>query len=266
MNIVNIVVAYKYAPDPQEATVSSDGTVDFSRAKAVVSDYDAVAIGYGRRLATACGATLVGVCVGGPQSAKPVATKAALSRGLDRVVVVADDELETAGSTRTAQAIAAVVSQLGDVALVLAGDSSMDVAARMTPSVLAGLLGWPMLSDVETVALADGSAALERLTPQGVQSITVALPAVVSLTSEAWPVKPPGMKDLLAAGKKPVEIKSVADLGLTLADEGTVVSRAKLGGSARLGVVIDTSDPAAAAATLVEALRAAGALSEGGLA
>ncbi|MDR1237063.1 MAG: electron transfer flavoprotein beta subunit/FixA family protein [Propionibacteriaceae bacterium] len=257
---MRIVVAYKYAPDPQEATVASDGTLDFSRAKAIVSDYDAVAIEYGRQLADAQGAALVGVSVGGEAAAKPVATKAALARGLDEVVVVSDPELDGAGSTRTAQAIAAVVKELGDVELVLAGDSSMDVGARMVPSVLAGLLGWPMLSDVEKVTLADGSVSVERLVSEGVQSITAAAPAVVSLTSEAVKTKAPGMKDLLAAGKKPVAVKSLADSGLVAVSEGTVTARAKLDGPARKGVVIDTSDPAAAAAELVNALRAAGVL------
>ncbi|MDR0593590.1 MAG: hypothetical protein LBG60_10135 [Bifidobacteriaceae bacterium] len=257
---MRIVVLHKWAPDPQEATVGADGSVDFSRAKAAVSDYDAVAIQCGRQLADAAGAALVGVSVGGEAAARPVATKSALARGLDEVVVVSDPELEEAGSARTAQAIAAAVAALGDVGLVLAGDSSVDVGARMVPAVVAGRLGWPVLADVDSVALAGGSVAVERLAPEGVQSISAALPVVIALTSEAVKTKAPGMKDVLGAGKKPVTVKSLADLGLTALSEGAVTSRAKLGGPARKGVVIDTSDPAAAAAELVDALRAAGAL------
>ena len=41
---MTIVVAYKWAANPQDASVGADGTVDWSRAKAGVSEYDPVAI------------------------------------------------------------------------------------------------------------------------------------------------------------------------------------------------------------------------------
>ena len=100
---MTIVVAYKWAPNPQDATVRSDGTVDFSRAKPTISEYDPVAFELARRVADACGAQVVGVTVGGTSSDTSLARKAALSRGLDRLVIVADDALAGADSTRRLQ-------------------------------------------------------------------------------------------------------------------------------------------------------------------
>ena len=61
---MTIAVAYKYAANPQDASVGSDGLIDWSRAKEAVSDYDPVAIQVGRQLADAAGTELVGITVG----------------------------------------------------------------------------------------------------------------------------------------------------------------------------------------------------------
>ena len=97
---MRIVVAYKWTCDPEEATVSADGTVDWSRAKPGISTYDPVAIELARRLAEAAGAELIGVTAGAKGVGTPIASKAALSRGLDRVVIVEDDSLREAGQIR----------------------------------------------------------------------------------------------------------------------------------------------------------------------
>jgi len=257
---MKIVVTYQWAPDPKDASVNSDGSIDFSRAKPAISDFDAVAIEVGRAVADATGAGLIGVSVGGAEAAASVATKAALSRGLDEALVVSDPALASSGTLGVAQAIAGAVRDLGDVALVIVGDSSIDTGARLTGTVVAGLLGWPSVTDA--MKLTPGAEwAIERLLNEGVQTLSVAGPAVVAVTSDAAKLKAPGMKDILAAGKKPVTVKSLADVGVTLADQGTLRSTAKLTGPARKQVVINTADPAAAAAELVAALRAADVLS-----
>ena len=76
---MKIVAAYKWTADPQEAQVAADGRVDLSRARPVVSGYDAVAIEVGSRLAKD-GGELVGASVGGPATASPIAVKTALAR------------------------------------------------------------------------------------------------------------------------------------------------------------------------------------------
>lgn len=135
---MKIVVAYKWAANPQEAVVAADGSVDFSRARLGISEYDPQAFDLGRRLADANGAELIGLTVGGPDATSPMARKAALSRGLDSLVTVTDPSLDGAAATQTGMVLAASVSKIGDVDLVLTGDSSVDLGAQLVPSVLAG--------------------------------------------------------------------------------------------------------------------------------
>lgn len=258
---MRIVVAYKWTCDPEEATVRADGTVDWSRAKPGLSAYDPVAIELARQCADTAGAELIGVTAGGKGIAAPLAAKAALGRGLDRVVIVEDESLAGAGSSGLAAVLAEVVRHIGDVDLVITGDSSVDVAAKMVPPVLAGELGWPAVAEVTSVTGQAGALRVERAVPGGVQVIEISGPAVVAAAADAAVPRVPGMKDLLAAARKPVELLELAALKVPSRNAVmTVTGRARPERKARASRLIDTADPAKAAAELATALRQAGAL------
>lgn len=258
---MSIVVTYKWTCDPEEATVRADGTVDWSRAKPGLSTYDPIAIELARHLADETDAELIGVTAGGKGVGVPIATKTALSRGLDKVVVIEDDSLRDAGTSELAAVLAAAIRQLGDVALVITGDSSVDVAAKMVPTVLAGELGWPAVAEVSAVAGQGGALRVERAIPGGVQVLEVSGPVVLAASADAAVPHVPGMKELLAAGKKPVERLALSDLKVAARNAAMAVTgRSRPGRKARKGQLIDTANPAAAAAELVAALREVGAL------
>jgi electron transfer flavoprotein beta subunit len=258
---MRIVVAYKWTCDPEEATVSADGTVDWSRAKPGLSAYDPVAIELARQFADGTGAELIGVTVGGKGVGTPIAAKAALGRGLDRVVIVEDESLADAGRSELAAVLAEVIRHIGDVDLVVTGDSSVDVAAKMVPTVLAAELGWPAVAEVTSLTGQARALRVERAIPGGVQMLGISGPAVLAASADAAAPRVPGMKDLLAAGKKPVELLDLAALQVPRRSAVmTVTGRSRPERKARKGQLVDTSDPATAAAELVAALRQASAL------
>jgi len=258
---MRIVVAYKWTRDPAEATVRADGTVDWSRAKPGLSAYDPMAIELARQLAEVAGAELIGITAGGTGVAVPIASKAALSRGPDRVVIVEDESLAEAGRSELAAVLAEMIRYIGDVDLVVTGDSSVDVAAKMVPAVLAGELGWPAVAEVTAVSGQVGALRVERAVPGGVQVLEICGPAVLAASADAAVPRVPGMKALLAAAKKPVELLELAALKVPPSSAiMTVAGRSRPERKARKGQLIDTSDPAAAAAELVAALREAGTL------
>lgn len=258
---MKIVVAYKWAPNPQDAAVGAGGVVDWSRAKPGVSEYDPVAVELARRLAGATGGEVIGLTVGVKRVDAPLARKAALSRGLDRAVIVADDCLEGARTTQLAAVLAAAVRHIGGVDVVFTGDSSVDVGAKMVPTVLAGALGWPAVGEVTAVSGEAGLLRVERAIPAGTQVLEISGPAVLAASSDAAVPRVPGMKDILAAGKKPVECLDLAALDLPACGTTvTVMGTSRPDPRARRGQMIDSADPGAAAADLVAALRGAGVL------
>lgn len=119
---MKVVVAYKWARNPQDATVNATGEVARDRAGYSIREYDPVAIELGRRLADASGGEVVGLTAGPGAAGTAMARKAALSRGLDRLVVVADDALEGPTTTRLAAVLAAAVRHIGNVDVVITGD------------------------------------------------------------------------------------------------------------------------------------------------
>ncbi len=258
---MKIVVAYKWAPNPQDASVALDGVVDWSRAKSGISEYDPVAIELARRLADASGGEVIGLTAGPPGVDASMARKAALSRGFDRAVIIADDALEGAGTTPLAAVLAAAVRHIGDVDLVITGDSSVDVGAKMVPAVLAGQLGWPAVSEVTAVSGEAGLLRVQRDIAGGTQVLEISGPAVLAASTNAAVPRVPGMRDILAAGKKPVETLRLADLDVPAgAATVTVTGTSRPDLLTRRQQMIDTTDPAAAAAELVIALRGSGVL------
>jgi electron transfer flavoprotein beta subunit len=250
---MTVAVAYKWASNPQEASVSADGVVDWSRAKPSVSEYDPVAIQFGRLLADADGGELLGLSVGTTGTAGSLAKKAAMSRGLDRGVVVADDDVATWNLTKVAEAIAQLVRRAADVDVLLAGDASIDENAKMVPALVAGYLDWPCFQDVAELRRTGDGWSLTQNVAGGTRSVEVSGPVVVSVASDAVQPKVPGMKDILAAGKKPVEEVSVADLGLAASDV-EIVGRRRPASKARKNVIVADAD------ALVSALRTDGLL------
>ena len=237
---MTVVVAYKYAANPQDASVTADGSVNWSRAKSTVSEYDPVAIQLGRDLADANGAELVGVSVGAKDAASSMAKKNALSKGLDRAVVVADGDAPTWNATKVASALAELVKGVDGADILLTGDSSVDEGARMVSALAAGYLGWPCFQGVVSVVKTAEGYEITQNVPGGTRTVAVAGPVVVAAAPDAVTPKVPSMKEILAAGKKP-----------------SVTGRAKPDSKARKNQILAGPD---AAAQLIAALRSEGVL------
>ena len=75
-----------------------------------------------------------------------------------------------------------------------------------------------MLNDVGQVRT-DGDAVLvTRSLPTGEQELRCATPAVLSVATDAATARVPGMKDILAAGKKPSSVNAASDVAAAVVD------------------------------------------------
>ncbi len=251
-----VVVAYKYAANPQDATVGANGVVDWSRTKATVSEYDPVAIQVGRNVATAAGVEVVGISVGTSAVVSSMAKKSAMAKGLDRGIAVADDSTPEWNATKVASVLAALVRRVDGADLVITGDASIDDGTQMTSALIAGFLGWPCFQEVTDVVKAAEGYSITQMIDGGTRTVRVSGPVVVATTPDAVVPKAPSMKELLAAGKKPVEQVNVDDLDLAPAQVG-VTGHSKPEARARKNQIFAGPD---AAAQLIAALRADGVL------
>ncbi len=237
---------FKWLRNPEDARVGADGSVDWRAAKPAVSDDEpaaalaAVALAFG------------GECVGLTVADGDVAWAAA--RGAASTVVVTETD-PAADTTATALLLAAAVRRIADADVVAIGDTPWD---RTAPIELAAALGWPALAGVESAELAGERVHARRKVGDIMQVVDVATPVVLLVTATRAEQQAPGMKEILAARKKPVERVTAAELAVSPPASLTLLStRLPEVAQAR---VFDGADPDTAAAQLVAALRSEGVL------
>lgn len=244
---MKIVVVYKWARDPEDAAVRGDGSVDWRGAKMAAGEDDPAAVAVARAVAAAAGGSLVGLTIGDGDASW------ALARGVERAVAVPDAP-SLPDNAATAGLLAAAIQRIGEVGVVVIGDSE---AYPGVPATLAGILGWPALLGVSAATSSGGRLVATRRVGDLEQTVSVGPPAVLGVSAASAEKQAPGMKEVLAARKRPVTTVSLADLGTApsgrLESRGTRVPGA---GSAR----IFEGSPQSVARDLVAALRADGVL------
>lgn len=205
---VNIFVAYKVVPDDQDIQVREDHTLDLSKAKNVVSAYDLNAIEAAAQLAAANpGSTVTAVTVGPASIDDSKLKKNVIARGVDELRMAADDVCLDMDSAQTSEVLAAMLVDLPwDV--VICGDGSADEYAQQVDVQLAARLGVPSVNGVTSIAVEGDALVVERMLEDVIEEVRVPLPAVVAVTPDVAEPRIPGMKDILAAGKKPMEVSS----------------------------------------------------------
>ena len=204
---MNIVAAFKVVPDDQDIQVSADGSLDYSKAKNTVSAYDLNAIEAAAQLAAANeGSKVIAMTVGGAGIDDSKLKKNVLARGVDELYMTADAALADLDANAAAGALAELVAKVGGYDVILCGDGSADNYAQQTDVQLAAKLGLPVVNAATKIRALDGALEVERTLEDAVEVVEVGLPCVVSVAPDIALPRIPGMKDILAAGKKPMSV------------------------------------------------------------
>lgn len=247
LHLVKIVVVYKWARDPEDAAVRADGSIDWRGAKMTAGEDDPAVLEAARTIAAATGGTVVGLTIGDGDATW------ALARGVEQAVSVPDAPFMT-DNAATAAVLAAAVRSIGDVDVVVIGDAESYPGVAPT---IAALLGWPSLLGVAGATAEEGRLVVTRRAGETEQTLSLPTPAVLGVAAAGAEKQQPGMKEILAARKRPVT--SVPLANLDVAAPAAVDSRGTRAPEAGHARIFD-GDPVTAAAQLVAALRADGVL------
>jgi electron transfer flavoprotein beta subunit len=209
---MNIVVCVKQIPDPA-APQSLDSSHNLNRSgKLILDEADTYGVEMALQLVDKAGTGEVTVVSMG--SASDVAgLRNALAMGAAKAVIVSDETLRGTDALGTAKVLAAVI-QRESPDLVLAATESSDGYTGTTPVQIAELLGLPSITFAKSVQVDGGSVKVERQTESGYDEVTAPLPALVSVTAGVVEPRYASFKGIMAAKSKPLEVLSVADLGL----------------------------------------------------
>lgn len=196
---MNVLVACKILPDDQDIQVASDGELDFSRASQVVSEYDLNAIEAAAALKG--DGRVVAITVGNESADDSKVKKSILARGVDELFqTICNGSLDTRA---TAKELAKLVEKTGAFDVVLVGDGSADYYAKQTGAQLAALLDVPYVSNVIEATAEDATLTAKRLNGNEIEIVSVEAPCVMAIAPDFAEPRICGMRDILAAGKKP---------------------------------------------------------------
>jgi electron transfer flavoprotein alpha subunit len=242
--------------DPVTKTIRRDGP-------AVISAFDLRAISLAMELKTRFGASTTAVTMGPPQ-AKAAVTDA-LAMGVDRAVHLEDRAFAGADTLATARALAIWLAR-ERFDLILLGKYSLDAETGQVGPEIAELLGIAQVTGVRKLEIDGDRLRAERESDEGFDEIECTMPALITCAERvAQPIRiQPGAAE--EAASRPIETVRAADLDGDASKFGfkgspTWVQEVRIESTPKTECrFIDGADPARAAAELIAALNAAGAL------
>lgn len=211
---MKIIVCCKVVPNEEELQVLPSRELGFDGVPWKISQYDLNALESGKQMA-AGGGSMTALSIGGTEAlGSSKIQKDILSRGPDSLKLVLDDGKPFQDSLQTAKAIAGAVRAAGEYDLVLCGMGSSDLYFQEVGVQVGALLGLPAVNNVTGIKPAgEGVVEVERTLENEVEVLEVPLPAVLSVSSEINVPSVPAMRDIMKAGKKPVEKLDCLDCG-----------------------------------------------------
>jgi electron transfer flavoprotein beta subunit len=256
---MHVVVCVKQIPDPAAPGSLDPGTKTLNRSgKLILDDSDSYGVEMGLQLASGEGdeVTLVSMA----PNAETSGLRTALAMGAARAILVSDDALAGSDALGTAKVLAAAIKRV-QPDLVLTATESTDGYTGTTPVQLAELLGWPSVTFAKKVTIDGSNVKVERQTEAGYDDVESPLPAVVTVTAGVVEPRYPSFKGIMAAKSKPVDVLTIADLGIDASQVGTDGARQTITdvteAEARGGgeIVVDDGDGAQRIADFLEQLK-----------
>lgn len=206
---MNIAVCIKRVPDSEtRVKIAPDGkSLDEAGVKFILNPYDEFAVEEALRRKEAAGQGEVAVLAVGPAATQET-IRAALAMGADRGVLLQADRLPADGLP-VARALAAEL-KAGGYDLILFGKMAIDDSNHQVGSMVAELLDLPCVSAVSRLEIAGAAGTAEREIEGGVEVIDFPLPAVLTTDKGLNEPRYPALKGIMAAKKKPLEVKPVS--------------------------------------------------------
>ena len=191
--------------------VKADGSgVDLAGVKLSMNPFDEIAVEEAVRLKEQGLATEV-VAVSCGVAACQETLRTAMAIGADRAVLVeCADELQPLA---VAKLLKALVDQ-EKPSLVILGKQAIDDDCNQTGQMLAALAGLPQGTFASKVVVADGRAVVTREVDGGLETVALALPAVVTTDLRLNEPRYVTLPNIMKAKKKTLDVVKPADLGV----------------------------------------------------
>ncbi len=233
---MKVLVPLKRVPDPELKTKIKDGAIDLGNVNWVVNPFDEYAVEAALRLVengddNSRHGEVVVLTVGPDDAGQQL--RSALAMGADRAIRV--DAADADIDSRTVVDVLAAVIEAEKPELILMGKQAVDGDANQVGQMLAGKLGLPQATFAASIELAaeKDHVLVGREVDAGVEYKKIPLPGIVTVdlrivspraiinhvTPESHEYQDgpryASLKGIMRAKKKPMDVKSLGDLGVS---------------------------------------------------
>jgi electron transfer flavoprotein beta subunit len=184
--------------------------VDLANVKMSMNPFDEIGVEEAIRLKEKGVATeIIAVSVGPKETQETIRT--ALAMGADRgILVIAPADVEPIAVAK----ILAGIAKAEAPQLIILGKQAIDDDCNQTGQMLAQLLGWAQGTFASKVVIEGGKAEVTREVDGGLQTVKLALPAIVTTDLRLNEPRYASLPNIMKAKKKPIDEKTPADYGV----------------------------------------------------
>jgi electron transfer flavoprotein beta subunit len=212
---MKILVPTKRVPDTdQKIVASADGAaINIGQIPYIINPFDAIALEEAIRISEQLPQPVEIIAVGIGVEGYEQQLRTALAMGATRALhVQCDERVDPWNVARILQAV--VERELPD--LILMGKQAVDDDANQTGQFLAALLDWPQATFASRIELLALEIRVDRETDQGIETIQLPLPAVVTADLRLNEPRYASIAGIMKARKKPLDLITVAELGIQI--------------------------------------------------
>ncbi len=257
---MNIVVCLKQVPDTEtQIRIAPDGqSIVKDDIKWVMNPYDEFGVEEALRIKEKFGGEVTIVSLGPKRVTESIRT--ALAMGADKGVLINDPSAEDSDALATARALAAVIKDM-EYDLIFTGQRGVDDDMGLVGASVAEILGIPQLSVITKVEVSEDGTSVKVQRPVEGQTLTIESPLPALITAQKGLNEPryASLPGIMKAKKKPLEEKTLADLGLDASQFGKEARKLKVleltpPPQRQAGKIIDGETPEEKAAELARVL------------
>ena len=257
---MNIIVCIKQVPDTEtQIKIAQDGkSIAEGDIKWIMNPYDEFGVEEALKLKEKFGGEVTVVGLGPKRVTESLRT--ALAMGADKAVLVTDDALNGSDSIAVAKALAAAIKGL-EYDIIFTGQRGVDDDSGLVGAALAEYLDVPQVSVITKLEVSDDGKTLKANRPVEGETLVIEVNTPVLLTTQKGLNEPryASLPGIMKAKKKPLEEKSLADLGLDASEFGIEARKLKIveltpPPQRAAGKIIDGDSPEAKAAELAKLL------------
>ena len=177
----------------------------------VISVFDERAVEAACRLKDKNKGKITVISMGSAKAADVV--RHAISMGADDGFVLDDPAFENLDSFGTAYVLGKAIQKIGAYDLVLCGRQAADWGAGQVGSILAEILGIPVVTLACNIEAVDNKLRVKRIVKDGYEVLEAPMPSLVTVSSEIGLPRLPGGMGLMMARRKVIPVWKAQDIG-----------------------------------------------------